>query len=91
MPLADHKPFFKWAIPAVLYVQLFPVLFALIADKVIGALDSGAREGVTDPNAISWGKTLLAGPLILVAGFIVLFWAAQGIRAIKFLFRYKVK
>jgi hypothetical protein len=91
VPLDTHKPFFKWAIPAVLLVQVFPWLFALFADKVIGALDSGAREGVSDPNKLAWGKTLLAGPLILVAGFLVLFWAAQGVRAIKFLFAYKVK
>jgi hypothetical protein len=90
-PIATHAHFFKWGVPAVLLVQIFPWLFAVIADKLIGSLDAGARDGVTDPNAISWGKTLLAGPLILVVGFIVLFWAAQGVRAIKFLFRYKVK
>jgi hypothetical protein len=89
--IETHKPWLKWAVGAVLLVQVFPWLFALIADKLIGALDSGARSGVTDPNAISWGKTLLAGPLILVAGFLLLFWAAQGVRAIRFLFSYKVK
>ena len=91
VPIATHVPWLKWAVPAVLLVQVFPLLFALFADKVIGALDSGARAGVADPDKLAWGKTLLAGPLILVAGFLVLFWATQGVRALKFLFAYKVK
>nr|HEX4313960.1 hypothetical protein [Kofleriaceae bacterium] len=90
VPLATHGPWFRWAIPAVLGVQLFPWLFAVIADKVLGALDDGALDGATDPNAVAWSKTLLAGPMILVVAFLMLFWAARGFAAIKYLFAYKV-
>jgi hypothetical protein len=34
---------------------------------------------------------LLAGPLFLVFAYIVVFWAARGIKAIRFLQAYKVK
>ena len=92
MPVSAHKPFFKWAIPSVLLVQLFPLVFVWVADKVLASIRDGAIEAAkTDPAAAGWGKALLSGPLFLVAGFLILFWAARGVNAIKFLFKYKVK
>jgi hypothetical protein len=48
-------------------------------------------NGVVDAEAVSWDKLLLAGPMFLVIGFIVLFWAARGLKAIAFLQSYKLK
>ena len=33
---------------------------------------------------------MLAGPLFLVFGYLIIFWAARGLKAIVFLQRYKV-
>jgi hypothetical protein len=34
---------------------------------------------------------MLAGPLFLVVGYLAVFWAARGVKAIVYLQRYKVK
>jgi hypothetical protein len=34
---------------------------------------------------------MLAGPLVLIVAFAILFWAVRGFKAIKFLQSYKVK
>jgi hypothetical protein len=91
LPVKTHARFFKLGVPAVLLVQLFPWLYALIADKVLLAIDHSVLDGVSDANQVSWTKLLLAGPAFLVVGFIVAFWAARGGKAIGFLFGYKVK
>jgi hypothetical protein len=91
VPLVKHKPFFKWAIPGVLFVQLFPLLFVFIATKVLGALNEKLTAGATSASAINWKALLLVGPLALVFLYLVLFWAARGVKAITFLFKYKPK
>jgi hypothetical protein len=90
-PLATHKRFFTWGIPAVLFVQLLPWLYALIADKVLTSIDDKLMSGITDASQVPWTKVLLLGPAFLVVGFAILFWAARGFKAIKFLQAYKVK
>jgi hypothetical protein len=90
-PIRTHARFFKLGIPAVLFVQLFPWLYAFVADKVLLAIDHSLLDGVTDASQVSWHKLLLAGPAFLVLGFVLLFWAARGFKAIGFLAGYKVK
>jgi hypothetical protein len=90
-PLATHKHFFKWGTPSVLLVQLLPWLFAVIADVVLAKIDSSMFDGVGNPADIPWTKLMLAGPAFLVVGFLLMFWAARGFKAIGFLFKYKVK
>ena len=90
VPIARHKRFFTWGTVSVLFVQLFPWLFALIADKILLAINTHMLDGVTDANKVSWGSLMLAGPLFLVVGFGVAFWAARGVKAIGFLQRYQV-
>jgi hypothetical protein len=34
---------------------------------------------------------MLMGPIALVVGYVVLFWAVRGLQAIKFLQRYQLK
>lgn len=91
MAISEHAPFIKWAIPSVLLVQLFPLIFIFVADKVLQSVAYGVTKGVTNPDDVAWGKSLVAGPLCLVVAFLVLFWAARGFKAIKYLFKYKVK
>ncbi len=73
-----------------LLVQVFPWIFVLISDKALDAINDSVLAGAGDANNVSWGKALMAGPMFLVVGFIVLFWAARGMKAMAFLFRYKV-
>jgi len=88
-PLSTHQRFFKWGVPAVLLVQIFPLIFAFVVAKLLNAIND--ISGVKDAAEVSWTKTLLMGPLVLVVAFIVLFWAVRGLKSIKFLATYKVK
>ncbi len=88
IPLSTHARFFKWGVPAVLLVKLFPMLFAFVVAKILNAVND--YSGVKDAEAVSWGKALLMGPLLLVV-FLVAFWAVRGFKGIKFLATYKVK
>ncbi|MBA3539629.1 MAG: hypothetical protein H0T79_08355 [Deltaproteobacteria bacterium] len=90
-PLATHTRFFKWGVPSVLLVQVFPLLFVIVAGKGLAWLNDSSREGILDAEKVSWSKILLSGPLFLVVAFIILFWAVRGLKAIKFLATYKVK
>jgi len=90
-PVSTHQRFFKWGVPSVLLVQVFPLIFALVAGKLLGFINGNIMEGATKSEAVSWTKFMLMGPLILVAVFLVMFWAVRGLKAIKFLATYKVK
>ena len=90
-PLATHLRFFRWGVASVLLVQLFPMVFAMVATGLLQFINDRFIEGATEAEAVSWTKLLLMGPLILVAVFLVMFWAVRGIKAIKFLATYKVK
>jgi hypothetical protein len=90
-PVAAHKRFFKWGIPAVLFVQVFPLLFILVAEKALDRINESLLSNIKDADAVPWTKIMLAGPLFLVAAYMLMFWGARGIKAIGFLFSYKVK
>jgi hypothetical protein len=90
VPIAHHRRFFQWGIPAVLLVQGFPLLFIVIAAKGLSAINDKLIGGATSADSISWTPLMLAGPLFLVFAYIVVFWAARGVKAIKFLQSYKV-
>jgi hypothetical protein len=90
MPVGSHARFFRAGIPSVLLVQALPWLFAVIADVVLHKLDESAFEGVTAAAQVPWARVLLVGPLVLVAGFLIFFWAARGLTAMRFLQSYKV-
>jgi hypothetical protein len=91
VPVAAHAHFFKWGVPSVLLVQILPWLFALIAGTVLGKINDSMTAGITDATQISWGKLMMAGPVFLIVGFALAFWAGRGVKAIAFLQRYKVK
>jgi hypothetical protein len=90
-PLSKHQRFFKWGIPSVLFVQVFPLLFVYLGNFILQKLNHSIRGDELDAEKVSWTKMLLAGPLVLIVAFAVLFWAARGFKAIKFLQSYKVK
>ncbi|MFT3695569.1 MAG: hypothetical protein QM831_20705 [Kofleriaceae bacterium] len=90
VPISTHAHFWRWGIPSVLLVQLFPWFFVAIAAKILDVINDKLLSGVKDADAVPWTKLMLAGPLFLVVGYIALFWAARGLKAIGFLFRYKI-
>ena len=90
-PIANHKRFFMWGVPSVLLVQVYPWIFMFIASKILAAVQDNAMDGELTAESVSWGKMLMAGPAMLVVGFVVIFWAVRGVKAIKFLATYKVK
>ncbi len=90
-PIEKHKRFFQWAVPSVLLVQLFPLLFIYVAQFLLEKINRSILSGVTDADHVPWTKLMLAGPLMLVIAFAVAFWAARGFKAIRFLQSYKVK
>jgi hypothetical protein len=90
-PISTHLRFFKWGAPAVLLVQVFPLLYVKLSQVMLGVIDAKVMDGMVDAESVSWGKLLLAGPAFLVVGFGVVFWAVRGIKAIRFLQAYKVK
>ncbi|MBA3539552.1 MAG: hypothetical protein H0T79_07970 [Deltaproteobacteria bacterium] len=89
-PIATHLRFFRWGIPSVFLVQLFPWVFVLIGQALLGTVNDRLLAGVTDARTVPWTKLLLFGPAVLVVGFVTLFWAVRGLKAIGFLARYKV-
>lgn len=88
--LEHHYRFFTWGVPSVVLVQLFPLLFIFIASRVLLSLNNGITAGVTEADQLPWGKLLVAGPLFLVVAYVALFWALRCLKAITFLFKYKV-
>lgn len=90
-PISTHFRFFQWGAPAVLLVQVFPLVFALVSAKILAAVNDAVTGDAVNAESISWAKLLLAGPAVLVLAFGILFWAVRGVKAIKFLAGYKVK
>jgi hypothetical protein len=90
-PISTHARFFKWGTASVLLVQVFPLLFALVVAKIISVINDKITEGAVTAENVSYTKLMLVGPLLMVAAFLVVFWAVRGLKAIKFLATYKVK
>ena len=90
-PIEKHKRFFKWGIPSVLLVQVFPLVFAYLGEILLDKVNDSVMSGVKDAESVPWTKLMLAGPLVLIVAFAILFWAVRGFKAIKFLQSYKVK
>lgn len=90
VPLAAHRRFWQWGLLAAVVIQLIPLLYVYISAWGLNAINDAITAGVTDAELVSWGKLLLAGPLFLVLGFMLLFWLARGVKALKFLATYKV-
>jgi hypothetical protein len=90
VPLGEHRRFWTWGPVSILVAQVVPWLYLLLAEWVIEKINDKMMAGVTDPSQISWKAIMLMGPLVLVVGFLAVFWAARGFKALKFLIAYKV-
>ncbi len=90
VPIASHVRFWKWGIPAVLVAQLVPWLYLALARWGLDAINDKLTSGVTDAAQIPWKSIMLIGPLCLIGGFVVMFWAARGVKSLGFLATYKV-
>ena len=90
VPLAAHARFWKWGSVSVVVAQLVPWLFILIADWGLDKLDEKLVGDATDASQIPWSAIMLLGPILLVAGFVAVFWAARGLKSVLFLAKYKV-
>jgi hypothetical protein len=91
VPLAAHRNWWTWAIPAVLLAHLIPLGYLFAARFGIERIERSIMAGVQDAEQVNWTLLMLAGPGLLVIGFLVVFWAARGLAAVTFLARYKVK
>ena len=86
IPLSTHKKFFTWQSLAVLWCIALPmgVLVAMseLADYLTEKGTSGAE--------FDWSMALLPAPIGLVLGFLVIFVAAFGLKALLSIAKYKV-
>lgn len=85
VPLGNHKKFWIWGTLGMIWAQAFPFLFAMAAAPIVDKLSEKAYAKDT-PN---WTLALLGGPAIYVLGFLVMFWAFRGIKAIVWTVKYK--
>lgn len=83
--LGAHKRFWIWGSVALVWAQLLPILFVAAAQEGIGALIDALTKG----DDIPWTAVLVSGPAILVFGFIAVYWAARGIKAVVFIMKYR--
>jgi hypothetical protein len=90
VPLSTHGRFWKWGLLAAIVIQLIPLLYVYVSAAGLNAINDAITGGITDAELVSWGKLLLAGPMFLLVGFLLLFWIARGVKALKFLGTYKV-
>jgi hypothetical protein len=86
VPLGAHRRFWGWGTLSLLWAQVLPLLFVAIAQEGIGKLIDVLTDGGGEPP---WTALLLSGPAILVFGFIAVFWAARGLKAITFILKYR--
>jgi len=74
---------------SVVIVQIFPLLFVMLGQLGLEAINKGVMTHGGSAADANWTMAMLAGPLFLVFGFLIFFWAARGFKAIAFLFKYK--
>jgi hypothetical protein len=68
-------------------------MWALLLPYVVVRIVLSLSEWVVDSGTtgeFAWGRVLVAGPLMLALGFIVLFVAGQGLRGMLYAMKYKV-
>jgi hypothetical protein len=85
VPVGAHKRFWGWGSLSLVWAHVLPVVFVAIAQEGIGKL----VDSMTSGEDISWTALLVSGPAILVFGFILVFWAARGLKAIAFIMKYR--
>lgn len=84
--LSAFKRFWGWGSLAFVWAQVLPIAFVAGAQEGVDKLLEKLMEGGGDPP---WTAILLSGPAILVFGFLLVFWAARGMAAVKFILKYR--
>ena len=88
-PLREHRRFWTWGTASLVAAQLIPLVYLVVAGAGLEALNDKLTQGVTDASEVPWTAIMLLGPALLVGGFVIVFWAARGIKALRFLATYK--
>jgi hypothetical protein len=84
--LGAHRSFWIWGTAGLVMNLALPLVFAEIIDPILsGPLMRLCIRG----EDLHWTAYFLSGPLVLVLGFLVVYVAAQGLRAMLFIKRYK--
>lgn len=86
IPLSTHKKFFTWQSLAVLWCIALPMGVLVGMSRLADYL---AEKG-TSGEKFDWSMALLPAPLGLVLGFLVIFVAAFGLKALLSIAKYKV-
>lgn len=87
LPLKTHKRFFTLGMVAMIWAMLLPFFFVLGAAELIDFV-TNATQPKGEDDMPNWSAMLLSGPLILVAGFALVFWALRGVKALGFIKKY---
>lgn len=85
--LPPHADFWRWAPSGVALVLILPAVFG----HTISALVEGPLDRTLARGAIGQTTFFATAPLLLVLGFVIVFWAARGFRAIGFIARYPIR
>ncbi len=85
IPLKAHKKFWLWGTLAVIWIQVFPLLFLLAVNPLVDKL----LDKATEKGDHSWNFILLSGPGLLVFAFLFSFWAVRGFKGLGFMLKYK--
>ena len=86
IPLSTHKKFFTWQSLAVLWCIALPMGVLVGMSELADYLADKGTSG----EKFDWSLALLPAPLGLVLGFLVIFVAAFGLKALLSIAKYKV-
>lgn len=89
VPLRTQWKFWLLGPIALVWVELVPLLFALVAQPALEHLTEWTMKGKTLAD-VSWPALLGSGPLILVFGFLLL-WLCWGLKPFLFIARFPAK
>lgn len=91
VPLAAHARWWRWGVPSVILALAVPLVYLALARLAVGAIERKVMAAAVTAERVNWSLLLLATPGLMVVGFLVVLWAARGLKALGFLARYKVK
>jgi hypothetical protein len=91
VPLKVHKRFWLWGTIGMVLCLALPYLIVLGGAALVDGPITNMFIGGEDPTKHNWSGYFIGGPLLLVVGFLVAYWALRGFKAIGFLLKYKPK
>lgn len=87
VPLGRQRRLWGRGFLCMLWAQTLPFVFVFGASLLVAWLMGLAMAN----GAPNWTLTFLIGPAVLFLLFLLVYWAARGIKAIQFLWRYRVE